>query len=69
VGVVTAINGQSRVKVGFVGKAGHAGTVPMGGGATPCAPPPSSCWRSRQPRRRSRGLSLPSARSQRTPAP
>jgi allantoate deiminase len=31
VGVVTAINGQSRVKVGFVGKAGHAGTVPMGG--------------------------------------
>ena len=31
VGVVTAINGQSRVKVGFVGKAGHAGTVPMEG--------------------------------------
>jgi allantoate deiminase len=29
VGVVTAINGQSRVRVGFVGKAGHAGTVPM----------------------------------------
>jgi allantoate deiminase len=31
VGVVTAINGQSRVKVGFVGNAGHAGTVPMEG--------------------------------------
>jgi allantoate deiminase len=31
VGVVTAINGQSRVKVGFTGKAGHAGTVPMEG--------------------------------------
>jgi allantoate deiminase len=29
VGVVTAINGQSRVRGGFVGKAGHAGTVPM----------------------------------------
>lgn len=29
VGVVTAINGQSRVRVGFSGKAGHAGTVPM----------------------------------------
>jgi allantoate deiminase len=31
VGVVTAINGQSRVQVGFIGKAGHAGTVPMEG--------------------------------------
>jgi allantoate deiminase len=31
VGVVTAINGQSRVRVGFVGEAGHAGTVPMEG--------------------------------------
>jgi allantoate deiminase len=31
VGVVSAINGQSRVRVGFVGKAGHAGTVPMEG--------------------------------------
>jgi allantoate deiminase len=31
VGVVTAINGQSRVRIGFVGKAGHAGTVPMEG--------------------------------------
>ncbi len=31
VGVVTAINGQSRIRVGFVGKAGHAGTVPMEG--------------------------------------
>jgi allantoate deiminase len=31
VGVVTAINGQSRVRVGFAGKAGHAGTVPMEG--------------------------------------
>jgi allantoate deiminase len=31
VGVVTAINGQSRVKASFVGKAGHAGTVPMEG--------------------------------------
>ncbi len=31
VGVVTAINGQSRVRVGFVGRAGHAGTVPMEG--------------------------------------
>ena len=31
VGVATAINGQSRVKVGFVGNAGHAGTVPMEG--------------------------------------
>ena len=29
VGVVTAINGQSRVGVGFRGRAGHAGTVPM----------------------------------------
>ena len=29
VGVVSAINGQSRVRVGFVGEAGHAGTVPM----------------------------------------
>jgi allantoate deiminase len=29
VGVVTAINGQSRIKVGFTGQAGHAGTVPM----------------------------------------
>lgn len=29
VGVVTAINGQSRVRVGYTGKAGHAGTVPM----------------------------------------
>ncbi len=31
VGVVTAINGQSRVRVNFTGKAGHAGTVPMEG--------------------------------------
>lgn len=31
VGVVTAINGQSRIKVGFRGRAGHAGTVPMEG--------------------------------------
>ena len=31
VGGVTAINGQSRVRVGFVGNAGHAGTVPMEG--------------------------------------
>jgi allantoate deiminase len=31
VGVVTAINGQSRVRVAFTGKAGHAGTVPMEG--------------------------------------
>jgi allantoate deiminase len=31
VGVVTAINGQSRIRVGFIGKAGHAGTVPMEG--------------------------------------
>jgi allantoate deiminase len=31
VGVVTAINGQSRIKVGFTGQAGHAGTVPMEG--------------------------------------
>ena len=30
VGVVTAMQGQSRVGVGFVGEAGHAGTVPMG---------------------------------------
>jgi len=29
VGVVAAINGQSRVGVGFAGEAGHAGTVPM----------------------------------------
>jgi allantoate deiminase len=29
VGVVTAIAGQSRVRVRFVGRAGHAGTVPM----------------------------------------
>ncbi len=29
VGVVTAINGQSRIKADFTGKAGHAGTVPM----------------------------------------
>jgi allantoate deiminase len=31
VGVVTAIAGQSRIRVGFTGKAGHAGTVPMQG--------------------------------------
>ncbi len=31
VGVVTAINGQSRIRVGFIGRAGHAGTVPMEG--------------------------------------
>ncbi len=31
VGVVTAINGQSRVRVGFTGRSGHAGTVPMEG--------------------------------------
>ncbi|CAA9473916.1 MAG: N-carbamoyl-L-amino acid hydrolase [uncultured Rubrobacteraceae bacterium] len=31
VGVVTAINGQSRVRIAFRGKAGHAGTVPMEG--------------------------------------
>ncbi len=30
VGVVTAINGASRFKVDIDGKAGHAGTVPMG---------------------------------------
>jgi allantoate deiminase len=30
VGVVTGIQGQSRVRIGFVGEAGHAGTVPMG---------------------------------------
>jgi allantoate deiminase len=29
VGVVTAIAGQTRARVTFVGKAGHAGTVPM----------------------------------------
>lgn len=29
VGVVTAINGQSRIRIVFRGKAGHAGTVPM----------------------------------------
>jgi allantoate deiminase len=29
VGVVTAINGQSRIRAGFAGQAGHAGTVPM----------------------------------------
>jgi allantoate deiminase len=28
-GVVSAIAGQTRVRTGFVGKAGHAGTVPM----------------------------------------
>jgi allantoate deiminase len=31
VGVVAGIQGQSRVGVSFVGKAGHAGTVPMEG--------------------------------------
>jgi allantoate deiminase len=31
VGVVTTINSQSRIQVAFVGKAGHAGTVPMEG--------------------------------------
>ena len=31
VGVVSAIAGQSRVRVTFTGRAGHAGTVPMGG--------------------------------------
>jgi len=31
VGVVTAINGQSRVRINFTGEAGHAGTVPMEG--------------------------------------
>ncbi|MGI9048715.1 MAG: allantoate amidohydrolase [Rubrobacteraceae bacterium] len=30
VGVVTAINGQSRIQVTFTGEAGHAGTVPIG---------------------------------------
>ena len=30
VGIVTAINGQSRIQVGFTGEAGHAGTVPIG---------------------------------------
>lgn len=30
-GVVTAINGQSRYQVEIAGMAGHAGTVPMGG--------------------------------------
>ncbi len=29
VGVVTAISGQNRLNVGFIGEAGHAGTVPM----------------------------------------
>jgi allantoate deiminase len=29
VGVVTAISGQSRIKAGFTGQAGHAGTTPM----------------------------------------
>jgi allantoate deiminase len=29
VGVVTAIEGQSRIKIRFTGKAGHAGTTPM----------------------------------------
>jgi allantoate deiminase len=29
VGVVSAIAGQSRIKVEFIGEAGHAGTVPM----------------------------------------
>ena len=29
VGVVTAIAGQTRARIGFVGEAGHAGTVPM----------------------------------------
>ena len=29
VGVVTAINGQSRIRVSFTGEAGHAGTVPI----------------------------------------
>ena len=29
VGVVTAIAGQTRVILGFIGKAGHAGTTPM----------------------------------------
>jgi allantoate deiminase len=29
VGVVTAITGQTRLRVGFTGMAGHAGTVPM----------------------------------------
>ena len=29
VGIVTAIAGQSRVKIRFTGKAGHAGTTPM----------------------------------------
>ena len=32
VGVVMAINGQSRNQVGFIGNAGHAGTEPMEGG-------------------------------------
>lgn len=31
VGVVTGIAGQTRARVGFVGEAGHAGTVPMAG--------------------------------------
>jgi allantoate deiminase len=28
-GIVTAINGQAHLKVGFIGEAAHAGTVPM----------------------------------------
>jgi allantoate deiminase len=31
VGAVSAIAGQSRIRVSFTGKAGHAGTVPMAG--------------------------------------
>jgi allantoate deiminase len=27
--VISAINGQSRMRIRFAGKAGHAGTVPM----------------------------------------
>jgi allantoate deiminase len=29
VGIVTSISGQSRLRVAFIGKAGHAGTTPM----------------------------------------
>jgi len=45
VGVVSAIAGQSRFKLTWTGKAGHAGTTPMACGRTRWPGRPSSRWR------------------------
>jgi allantoate deiminase len=53
-GVVSAIAGATRARVTFTGRAGHAGTVPMGCAATRSPREPSGCspWRPRVARRR-----------------